>query len=741
MSDVFISHVKEDSAVTLEIARGLEAAGYTTWYYERDSVPGVSYLLTTKRAIEESRAVLVIISADSLASQQMTKEIVRAHESDKPFIPVLRGVTHDEFQQRQPEWREAMGAAASLEIPAAGVPAVVPRIVAGLKALGIHPKSPEERAAEDRARRRAQRLHGLLSQAEQATAAGDWDKAVAALNEYLTLEPGAAAIQARLLETQQRQRKAQLAALRTQAANLARAEKWEEALSAWRRYLALEPEDKEAAQAELQKTEKLRAMARTYAEAQTALAKRDYDRAIALLKGLVIRDESYKQASRLLANAIERKRRGRQPALGRWLPVGLIGAVLIALVLLLLRVLLSRAPGAVETPPSPSATVDSVLGRSPTAKVAIATAVVKVSATRSPTSSPAAPSRTPLAGPPAVTPKQLSSSPTAAAASAATSRSVWVPDAVVGPFFAPGPNPEGLAAVGDSVWVVDGTQRLLYQLDRAGAPRGAFPITFTNSVLDLAWDGEALRLTLDNSPHNPLVVRLDREGRVLDSFLQPVPGREWGILQAWSPTDGSLWELRGDFLLEFDADGKLVQTFDVSVWGSAEAMACGVDGLWVIGVFGDCYRLGFDGETLSLTKLSVGSFPWQPDGMAVDEQGYLWLVLGREIYQIALRQVEVTLQPTPQKGGQLALPRPRIEPASIADRAVVYVTNALGGPMTVSFDGQSAIVSPGDTWSAELAESVYNVFASANVPQPIAFSDRELLLAGYEYTWVLRRPE
>jgi hypothetical protein len=42
MPDIFISHVEEDSAVALQIAHGLEAVGYTTWYYERDSVPGLS---------------------------------------------------------------------------------------------------------------------------------------------------------------------------------------------------------------------------------------------------------------------------------------------------------------------------------------------------------------------------------------------------------------------------------------------------------------------------------------------------------------------------------------------------------------------------------------------------------------------------------------------------------------------------------------------------------------------------
>jgi hypothetical protein len=112
MSDIFISHVEEDEAIALEIAAGLEAVGYSTWYYERDSMPGPSYLLQTKQAVEAARAVVVIVSPAALQSPQMTKEVVRTHEANRPFIPVLRDVTHASFQQRQPEWKEAMGAAA-----------------------------------------------------------------------------------------------------------------------------------------------------------------------------------------------------------------------------------------------------------------------------------------------------------------------------------------------------------------------------------------------------------------------------------------------------------------------------------------------------------------------------------------------------------------------------------------------------------------------------------------------------
>lgn len=137
MSDIFISHVEEDEGIAQEIARGLESAGYTTWYYERDGVPGLSYLVQTGQAIEKSKAFVLVISRDSLGSKQITKEVDRAHECGKPFIPLLRDVTHVEFQNRQPEWRQAIGTATSIRIPPEGISAILPRIVKGLKALGI----------------------------------------------------------------------------------------------------------------------------------------------------------------------------------------------------------------------------------------------------------------------------------------------------------------------------------------------------------------------------------------------------------------------------------------------------------------------------------------------------------------------------------------------------------------------------------------------------------------------------
>ena len=148
MSDVFISHVEHDADTTLEIAQGLEGARYSTWYYERDSVPGPSYLLQTGQAIEDCQVVVLLITRRSLGSHQVTREVERAHECGKRIIPVRGDLTHAEFQNLQPEWRQAVGAAASIRIGRGGPSAIIAHVTRGLEALGVQPSLPPARAPE-----------------------------------------------------------------------------------------------------------------------------------------------------------------------------------------------------------------------------------------------------------------------------------------------------------------------------------------------------------------------------------------------------------------------------------------------------------------------------------------------------------------------------------------------------------------------------------------------------------------
>jgi hypothetical protein len=134
---VFISYVQEDGAVAYEIAAGLEAQGYSSWYYERDCPAGADYFEETHKAISDCEAMVILISPRSLPSDQITREIVRAVESSKATFPLLLEVTHDDYAHRRPGWHQAMAAANATRIPPERVATVVPSLVAGLGAKGI----------------------------------------------------------------------------------------------------------------------------------------------------------------------------------------------------------------------------------------------------------------------------------------------------------------------------------------------------------------------------------------------------------------------------------------------------------------------------------------------------------------------------------------------------------------------------------------------------------------------------
>lgn len=135
---VFLSYVEEDGDVAHAIAEGLESHNYSTWYYERDCPTGADYFEETYKAISDCDAMIVLISPRSLASDQITREIVRAVEGSKSTLPLLLDVAHDDYAKRRPGWKQAMAASNATRIAADRVPAVIPALIAGLNAKGIH---------------------------------------------------------------------------------------------------------------------------------------------------------------------------------------------------------------------------------------------------------------------------------------------------------------------------------------------------------------------------------------------------------------------------------------------------------------------------------------------------------------------------------------------------------------------------------------------------------------------------
>jgi hypothetical protein len=142
MGQIFISHAEEDAAIALEIAANLERANLTTWYYERDSVPGPSYLDQVSEAIEQCEAIVLLVSADSLKSHQVDGEVMLAWEVKRNLVPVLHGVTHKDLETNR-RWRMAVGTAVAISIPDGGPMTIIDRLTNGIRKLGIVP-APDE---------------------------------------------------------------------------------------------------------------------------------------------------------------------------------------------------------------------------------------------------------------------------------------------------------------------------------------------------------------------------------------------------------------------------------------------------------------------------------------------------------------------------------------------------------------------------------------------------------------------
>src|SRR5437868_1291776 len=110
MADVFVSHVQEDSSDALLISQLLENEGYQVWYYERDSLPGKTYIEQIVGALEQIKAVVLLISPSTLRSSQVDREVVNAFLRNKPIFPILTGLSCEEFNQRKPDWDHILGA-------------------------------------------------------------------------------------------------------------------------------------------------------------------------------------------------------------------------------------------------------------------------------------------------------------------------------------------------------------------------------------------------------------------------------------------------------------------------------------------------------------------------------------------------------------------------------------------------------------------------------------------------------
>jgi AAA-like domain/TIR domain len=139
MHQVFISYNNADRRLVDELSQALEAAGYSTWYYDRDTKVGFNYMDYVGAQIVEADAMVLLISPLSVESMQVNREVMRACEENKFVLPVLCGLNYAQFQQKAPTWRQALAGIAALELANQGISAIVPRLIESLRNRGIAP--------------------------------------------------------------------------------------------------------------------------------------------------------------------------------------------------------------------------------------------------------------------------------------------------------------------------------------------------------------------------------------------------------------------------------------------------------------------------------------------------------------------------------------------------------------------------------------------------------------------------
>jgi TolB-like protein len=84
--DIFVSYASQDAAVANSRVENLEQHGCKCWIAPRDVKPGAQYADAIVRAINEAKAVVLVMSGSAVVSPHVGKEIERGSSKRKPII-------------------------------------------------------------------------------------------------------------------------------------------------------------------------------------------------------------------------------------------------------------------------------------------------------------------------------------------------------------------------------------------------------------------------------------------------------------------------------------------------------------------------------------------------------------------------------------------------------------------------------------------------------------------------------
>jgi TolB-like protein len=115
---VFVSYASHDAAVAQKVCSALEAAGFPCWIAPRNVVPGTMYADGIVHAIDESSILVLILSAQAVASAHVGREIERAVSKRRPVVALRIDsaplTAAFEYFLNQSQWIEGGGSDAAI---------------------------------------------------------------------------------------------------------------------------------------------------------------------------------------------------------------------------------------------------------------------------------------------------------------------------------------------------------------------------------------------------------------------------------------------------------------------------------------------------------------------------------------------------------------------------------------------------------------------------------------------------
>ena len=122
-SHVFVSYASQDGTVTNTVVESLEQRGLKCWMAPRDVKPGAQYADAIVRAINEAKAVVLVLSGSAVGSSHVAREVERAASKRKPIIPF-----RVDAAALNPELEYFLSNSQWIEVPKLGMPAALGKL-------------------------------------------------------------------------------------------------------------------------------------------------------------------------------------------------------------------------------------------------------------------------------------------------------------------------------------------------------------------------------------------------------------------------------------------------------------------------------------------------------------------------------------------------------------------------------------------------------------------------------------